>query len=72
MHGLSLKIVPPLRQSNPKLRDYVHKKLGGNFRKLEALYFKRLLQIIESYPTNNGYIGERERERVIHTWAKDF
>ncbi len=31
--------------------------LTGNYHKLENIYIKKLLDIVSSYPTNNGYIG---------------
>jgi len=44
------------RQSNPHLQDFVRKNLGGNFRKLESLFVKRLLNIMKGL--NTSYIGE--------------
>ncbi len=32
--------------------------LTGNYHKLENIYIKKLLDIVSSYPTKNGYIGK--------------
>ena len=45
-------------KSNPSTAEYVKRKLGGNFRKLESEFINKLLEIIKSYPTENGYIGK--------------
>ena len=33
--------------------------LTDDYVKLEGIYIKKLLDIVSSYPTNNGYIGEK-------------
>jgi hypothetical protein len=40
--------------------DYVKKQFAGNFRMLESEFINKLLDIIKSYSTKNGYIGQLE------------
>ena len=46
------------RRSNPKIRAYVQQHLKGDFRALESEFVQKLLNIIGSLPTENGYMGE--------------
>jgi len=47
-------------KSNPSTSSYVQKHHRGNFRALESEFINKLLDIIKSYPTNNGYIVWQE------------
>ena len=47
-------------KSNPSTAAYVAKYLRGDYRALESEFVNRLLDIIKSYPTNNGYIVWQE------------
>ena len=51
--------------------------LGSDYHRLEAVYIKKLLDIVSSYPTNNGYIVWQEvfdnevevkNDTIIHVW----
>ena len=44
--------------SNPDVVKFVQSHNMTDFRQLESYYVQKLLRIIESYPTNNGYIGK--------------
>ena len=50
---------------------------AGQYRLLESIYIKKLLNIVSSYPTNNGYILWQEvfdngiqvkNDTIIHVW----
>ena len=52
-------------------------KIVGDFRALESVYMKKLLDIVSSYPTNNGYIVWQDvidngvkvkNDTIIHIW----
>ena len=45
-------------KSNPSTSSYVQKHHKENFRALESEFINKLLDIIKSYPTKNGYIGK--------------
>ena len=51
--------------------------MTSDYHKLESIYIKKLLDIVSSYPTNNGYIVWQEvfdngvqvkNDTVIHVW----
>ena len=51
--------------------------IAGDFHGLEAVYITRLLDILSSYPTNNGYIVWQDvfdnevdvkNDAIIHVW----
>ena len=51
--------------------------ITGDYRKLESVYIKKLLDIVSSYPTKNGYIVWQEvfdngvevkDDTIIHVW----
>ena len=58
--------------------EYMRKhKIAGDFRALESVYMKKLLDIVSSYPTNNGYIVWQDvidngvkvkNDTIIHIW----
>lgn len=53
-------------KSNPSTSSYVQKHHKGNFRALESEFINKLLDIIKSYPTNNGYIGKFSNWKALH------
>lgn len=65
-------------QSNPDIQNFMRKwNISGDFHKLEDIYIKKLLDIVSSYPTNNGYIVWQEvfdngvqvkDDTIIHVW----
>lgn len=65
-------------QSNPEISEFMSKwNLTGNYHKLENIYIKKLLDIVSSYPTKNGYIVWQEvfdngvsvkNDTIIHIW----
>jgi len=65
-------------QSNPEITEFMRKwNLTGDYHKLESIYIKKLLDIVSSYPTNNGYIVWQEvfdngvevkNDTIIHVW----
>ena len=67
-----------LRQSNPDISNFMKKwNMTNDYHKLESIYIKKLLDIVSSYPTNNGYIVWQEvfdngvavkNDTVIHVW----
>lgn len=67
-----------LRQSNPDISNFMTKwNMTNDYHKLESIYIKKLLDIVSSYPTNNGYIVWQEvfdngvavkNDTVIHVW----
>ena len=67
-----------IRQSNPDITAFMRKwNMTGNFHKLESIYIKKLLDIVSSYPTQNGYIVWQEvfdngvevkNDTIIHVW----
>ena len=59
------------RKSNPAVRKYVTEKYGSDFKKLESEFVEKLLEIIKSYPTGNGYIG-KYKYRSIEKWRRAF
>ena len=51
--------------------------MTGDYHKLESIYIKKLLDIVSSYPTKNGYIVWQEvfdngvdvkNDTIIHVW----
>ena len=49
------------RQSNPDISNFMKKwNMTSDYHKLESIYIKKLLDIVSSYPTNNGYIVWQE------------
>ena len=66
------------RQSNPEIKTFMEKwGIPGDYHKLESIYIKKLLDIVSSYPTNNGYIVWQEvfdngvevkNDTIIHVW----
>ena len=66
------------RQSNPDISNFMKKwNMTSDYHKLESIYIKKLLDIVSSYPTNNGYIVWQEvfdngvavkNDTVIHVW----
>ena len=74
-------IVDPLsykRQSNPDITAFMRKwNMSGDYHKLESIYIKKLLDIVSSFPTKNGYIVWQEvfdngvevkNDTIIHVW----
>jgi len=69
-------------QSNPNITDFMKSSnISGNYAKLEAIYIKKLLDIVSSYPTNNGYIVWQEvfdngvdvkNDTIIHVWKGEW
>jgi len=65
-------------QSNPDISNFMKKwNMTSDYHKLESIYIKKLLDIVSSYPTNNGYIVWQEvfdngvqvkNDTVIHVW----
>ena len=44
-----------VRQSNPDISNFMKKwNMTNDYHKLESIYIKKLLDIVSSYPTNNG------------------
>ena len=66
------------RQSNPDITSFMRKwNMTNDFHKLESIYIKKLLDIVSSYPTNNGYMVWQEvfdngvtvkNDTIIHVW----
>ena len=47
-----------VRQSNPDISNFMKKwNMTNDYHKLESIYIKKLLDIVSSYPTNNGRGG---------------
>ena len=53
------------------------RNISGQFGRLESLYVERLLDIVASFPTNNGYIVWQEvfdnnvtlkNDTIVHVW----
>ena len=53
------------------------RNIAGDFRQLESVYIKKLLDIVSSFPTNNGYIVWQDvfdngvqvkDDTIIHIW----
>ena len=71
-----------VRQSNPDISNFMKKwNMTNDYHKLESIYIKKLLDIVSSYPTNNGYIVWQEvfdngvqvkNDTVIHVWKVSF
>jgi len=65
-------------RSNPEISEFMSKwNLTGDYHKLESIYIQKLLDIISSYPTKNGYIVWQEvfdngvqvkNDTIIHVW----
>jgi len=65
-------------QSNPDISAFMKKwNMTGDYHKLESIYIKKLLDIVSSYPTKNGYIVWQEvfdngvevkNDTIIHVW----
>jgi len=65
-------------KSNPDITEFMNKwNLTGQYAKLESIYIKKLLDIISSFPTKNGYIVWQEvfdngvkvkNDTIIHVW----
>lgn len=65
-------------QSNPDITSFMRKwNMTNDFHKLESIYIKKLLDIVSSYPTNNGYMVWQEvfdngvtvkNDTIIHVW----
>ena len=74
----SINTIISFRSSNPEIRDFMAKfDFAGEYRLLESIYIKKLLNIVSSYPTNNGYILWQEvfdngiqvkNDTIIHVW----
>ena len=66
------------RQSNPEITAFMRKwNMSGDYHKLESIYIKKLLDIVSSFPTKNGYIVWQEvfdngvevkNDTIIHVW----
>ena len=66
--------------SNPDITSYMQaQNISGDYSKLESVYIHRLLDIVSSFPTNNGYIVWQEvfdngvtvkDDTVINVWKK--
>jgi len=69
-------------QSNPEITEFMSKwNMTGDYHKLESIYIKKLLEIISSYPTKNGYIVWQEvfdngvqvkNDTIIHVWKGNW
>ena len=67
-----------LRQSDPNITAFMRKwNITGDYHKLESVYIKKLLDIVSSFPTKNGYIVWQEvfdngvevkDDTIIHVW----
>ena len=67
-----------LRQSDPNITAFMQKwNITGDYHKLESIYIKKLLDIVSSFPTKNGYIVWQEvfdngvevkDDTIIHVW----
>ena len=53
------------------------RNIAGDFRQLESVYIKKLLDIVSSFPTKNGYIVWQDvfdngvqvkDDTIIHIW----
>merc|ERR1711988_374431 len=65
-------------QSNPDITAFMRKwNMTGDYHKLESIYIKKLLDIVSSYPTKNGYMIWQEgfdngidvkNDTIIHVW----
>ena len=65
-------------QSNPDITAFMRKwNLTGDYHKLEGIFIKKLLDIVSSFPTKNGYIVWQEvfdngvevkNDTIIHVW----
>ena len=76
--GASLILILLFRQSNPEITNFMRKwNMSHDYHKLESIYIKKLLDIVSSYPTNNGYIVWQEvfdngvevkNDTIIHVW----
>ena len=78
INDININIQYHCRSSNPEIRDFMAKfDFVGEYRLLESIYIKKLLEIVSSYPTNNGYILWQEvfdngiqvkNDTIIHVW----
>jgi len=69
-------------ESNPEISEFMQNmNISGNYKELEAIYVKKLLDIVSSYPTNNGYIVWQEvfdnevevkNDTIIHVWKEHW
>ena len=69
---------PQPRQSNPDITEFMSRlNITGDYSKLESLYISKLLEIVSSFKTNNGYIVWQEvfdngvtvkNDTIIHVW----
>jgi len=65
-------------KSNPDITKFMEtQQIVGDYSKLESIYINRLLNIVSSYPTNNGYIIWQEvidnevpvkNDTIVHVW----
>ena len=75
---LHIKHISHFRQSNPDITAFMRKwNMSGDYHKLESIYIKKLLDIVSSFPTKNGYIVWQEvfdngvevkDDTIIHVW----
>ena len=66
------------RQSNPDITNFMRKwNISGDYHRLESIYIQKLLDIVSSFPTKNGYIVWQEvfdngvqvkNDTIIHVW----
>ena len=57
-----------VRQSNPDISNFMKKwNMTNDYHKLESIYIKKLLDIVSSYPTNNGRGGLNDPQ-LPKTW----
>ena len=77
-YGVLSSVPNRCRRRNPEIESFLrNSSLASNYRQLEGVYVKKLLDIVSNFPARNGHIvwqelydnrGPVRRDTVVQVW----